>query len=86
MGDIIPPGVHLAPLVGRRPSFSIHFLVCLSLLHEFRSLGIGFGLRLVAGYPEQENIFEGLKMTQGILRVAQCFIIMEIISSIHIKF
>ena len=52
VADIFSPGVHVAPLLGRRPSFSICFLVYLSLLHEFRSQGIGFGLRLFAGSPE----------------------------------
>jgi hypothetical protein len=47
--DTIPPGVHFAPLLGRRPRFSIGFLVYFSLLYEFRSQGIGFGLRLFAG-------------------------------------
>ena len=49
VAEIIPPGVPFAPLLGQRPSFSICFLVYLSLLHEFRSQGIGFGLRLFAG-------------------------------------
>jgi hypothetical protein len=52
VADIIPPGVHFAPLLGQRPSFNICLLVNLSLLHEFRSQGIGFGLRLFAGSPE----------------------------------
>jgi hypothetical protein len=50
--DVIPPSVHLAPLLGQRPSFSICFLIYPSLLHEFRSQGIGFGLHLFAGSPE----------------------------------
>jgi len=52
VAKIIPPGVHFAPLLGRRPSFSICFLVYLSLLHEFRSQGIGYGLRRFASSPE----------------------------------
>jgi hypothetical protein len=52
VADIIPSVVHFAPLLRRCPSFSICFLVYLSLLHEFRSQGIGFGLRLFAGSPE----------------------------------
>jgi hypothetical protein len=52
MADLISPGVLFAPLLGRRPSFSICFLVYHSLLHEFRSQGIVFGLRLFAGSPE----------------------------------
>jgi hypothetical protein len=52
VADIIPPGVHFSPLLRWRPSFSICFLVYLSLLHELRSQRIGFGLRLFAGLPE----------------------------------
>ena len=52
VADIIPPGVCFAPLLRQRPSFSICFLVYHSLLYEFRSQGIGFGLRLFAGLPE----------------------------------
>jgi hypothetical protein len=52
VADIIPPGFDFAPLLGRRPSFSIWFLVYLSLLHEFCSQGIGFGILLFAGSPE----------------------------------
>jgi len=49
---IIPPGIYFAPLLGRRPSFGICFLVYLSLLHEFHSQGIGFGLHLFASLPK----------------------------------
>jgi hypothetical protein len=52
MADIIPPGFNFAPLLGRRPSVSIWFLIYHSLLHEFRSQGIGFGLHFFAGLPE----------------------------------
>jgi hypothetical protein len=52
VADIILRGVHFAPLLTGRPSFSICFLVYLSLLPEFRSQGIGLGLRLFAGSPE----------------------------------
>jgi hypothetical protein len=52
VADIILPGVHFAPLLRLRPRISICFLVYLSLLHEFRSQGIGFSLRLFAGSPE----------------------------------
>ena len=52
VADIIPPGIHFALLHGRRPRFSICFLVYLSLLHEFHSQGIGFGLGLFAISPE----------------------------------
>jgi hypothetical protein len=52
VADIIPPGVYFAPLLAPSPSFSIGFLVYLSLLHEFWTQGIGFGLRLYAGSPE----------------------------------
>jgi hypothetical protein len=52
VADIFPPGLHFAPLCRWRPSFSICFLVYVPLLYEFRSQGIGFGLRLFAGSPE----------------------------------
>jgi len=52
VADIIQPGIHFAVLLGRRPSFNICSLVYLSLFHEFRSQGIGFGLRLFASSPE----------------------------------
>jgi hypothetical protein len=51
VADIISSGVHFALLIGRRPRFSICFLVYLSLLYKFHSQGIGFGLRLFAGSP-----------------------------------
>jgi len=52
VADIIPPGVNFALLLGQRPSISICFVFYLSLLHEFRSQGIGFACRLSAGSPE----------------------------------
>jgi len=52
VADIIPPDIHLALLLGQCPSFSMCFLIYLSLLHEFRSQGIGFGLCLFASSPE----------------------------------
>jgi len=52
VADIIPPGIHLTPLLGWRRSFSIGLLVYISRLHEFRSQSIGLGLRLFAGSPE----------------------------------
>ena len=52
VAEIIPPGVHLALLLGCRPYFSICFVIYLSLLHKLRSQGIGFGLGLFAGSPE----------------------------------
>jgi hypothetical protein len=52
VADILPSAVHFAPLLRWRPSFSICFLVYSSLLHEFRSQGIGFGLPRFAGSPE----------------------------------
>jgi len=60
MADIITLGVHFVLLLRRRASFSIDFLVYLSLLQEFRSQGIGFGLRLFAGWREYESFFEGV--------------------------
>ena len=50
--DIILPGVHFVTLDGSCPSFPISFIVYLSLLHEFRSWGIGFCDRHFAGSPE----------------------------------
>jgi len=52
MAEIIPPGVHLALLLELRQSFGTCFLGYLSLLHEFCSQGIGFGLRPFVGLPE----------------------------------
>jgi hypothetical protein len=52
MPDIILPGVHFAPLLGQHTSFSTSWLHYLSLLHKFRSQGLGFGLHLLAGWPE----------------------------------
>jgi hypothetical protein len=52
MADIILPGIHFAPLVGRRPCFSFGFIVYRLLLHELGSQGIGFGLRLFADSHE----------------------------------
>jgi len=37
VADIMSLGNHSAPLLGRHPSFSISFLVYLSVPHEFRS-------------------------------------------------
>jgi hypothetical protein len=55
VADMILPGVHFSPLLGRRPSFSICFLVYLSLLLEFRPQGIGFVLRLLPARPSKET-------------------------------
>jgi hypothetical protein len=52
VGDIIPPGIHLAPLLGLSPSFKICFLIYHSLLHKACSLGIFFALCLFAGWAE----------------------------------
>jgi hypothetical protein len=50
--DMIPPGLHFVLLLGQRLSFSMCVLVYLLPLHEFRSQGIVFSLRLFAGWPE----------------------------------
>jgi hypothetical protein len=86
LADIIPLAVHFLPLLGRHPSFSICFLVSLSLVHEFRSQGIRFGLRLFAGSSGSENIFQSVKPVEGVLHVAQSCIIVRSISSIQIEF
>jgi hypothetical protein len=52
VANIIPPGIHFTLLLGRCPSFIICFLVYISLLYEFCSQGIGFGLRLFTSSPE----------------------------------
>jgi len=49
---IIPPGVYFAPLLGRRPSFSIAFLVYHSYLHELCSHGVFLDVRRFADSPE----------------------------------
>jgi len=52
VADIILPGVQSVPLLGQCPSFNTGFVIYLSLLQEFRSQGIGFGLRIFSGSPE----------------------------------
>ena len=52
VADIIPPGVRFVPLLRRRPSVSICFLIYLLLLQEFCSQGIGFGCHIVSGLHE----------------------------------
>jgi hypothetical protein len=52
VADTIPPGVQFTLLHGSRPTFSMCFPVYLSLLHEFHSQGIGFGLPLFASSPK----------------------------------
>jgi hypothetical protein len=52
LSDIIALSVDFAPLDGQCPSFSICFLVYLSLLHTLCSQHISIGLRLVAGLPK----------------------------------
>jgi hypothetical protein len=52
VADKIPQGVHFVLLRGQGLSFSMCVLVYLLPLHEFRSQGIGFSLRLFAGWPE----------------------------------
>ena len=78
---IILAGIHFAPLLAQHAIFSICLLMHLLLLHEFYFPRIGFGLCLFAGLPDQENIFEGVKLMQGILQVAQCCIIVRLILS-----
>ena len=52
VADKIPRGIDFTQLLGWRPSFSICFVVWLSILPEICSQGIGFGLHLYAGSPE----------------------------------
>jgi len=52
VADVIPPGVHFAPLLGWHARLIIGFLIYLSHLHEFHSEGIGFGLYLFARLPK----------------------------------
>jgi len=86
MADMIPRGDRFRPHLGRRQSCSICFLIYLLLLCEFSSQGISFGLPLFVGAAEYKNICECVRMTQGVLHVAQCCIIVTFIASIHIEF
>jgi len=52
VADIIPPGIHFVPLLGRHPCYCFWFLVCIARLHEFHPQRICCGLRLVA--PSRE--------------------------------
>jgi hypothetical protein len=49
VADTIPRGVYFLPHAGQSASFTIDFLINLSLLHELRSEGIGVSFRLFAG-------------------------------------
>jgi hypothetical protein len=84
--DIIPPGIRFVPLLGRCPRFISCFLLDPTLLDVFLSQSISFGLRLVAGSPDEEHPFEGVEIMQGVLHVLRCCIIMRFISNIHIEF
>ena len=50
--DIILSDMDCPQLLGLHPRFSMCLLDYISLLQEFRSQGVGFGLRLFAGSPE----------------------------------
>jgi hypothetical protein len=84
--DIIARDIHFAPLLGLHPDVSVCFLVYVSMIHDFRSQGSGFGFHSFAGSAEYENMIESVKTTRGILHVTQWCIIEEFISSIHIEF
>lgn len=86
MHEIMQPAVYLGELLRQHPSFSVWVLVLLLLFHKLHSDGIGFGLPLGAGSPEQENILEGVNMTKRVLTLAQGFIIMGRTSKILIEF
>jgi hypothetical protein len=49
---MIAPGSDFVPHLGRRPSFSIYFLVYLSLFYQFSSQGICFGLCIFGVSPK----------------------------------
>jgi len=85
VAEVILPGYHYTPHVGRNPRFSMCFLVYLSLLHNFLSQGIGFSLWIFASSPELENIFEGVKKAQHVLHVAQCCNLVRCILSVKIE-
>jgi hypothetical protein len=61
--DLITPGVQFVLLLGQCPSCSICFLIYRSLVLDLSSQAIGFGLCLFAGLPQEESIFEVVKMT-----------------------
>jgi hypothetical protein len=86
VADWIVRGLHFAPLLWRHPSVSSSFHVYLLHLHECYSQGVGFGNRMFGGLPEYENIFEAAQTTESILKVAQCCIIVRLISRVHIEF
>jgi len=52
VADIIRSGVHFSLLLRWLSSFSIAFVVYVSLLQAFISHGIGFCPHLFAGWPE----------------------------------
>jgi len=86
VADISPQGIQFELLLGWCLSFRICFLIYLLLVQVVRCQEIGIGLRLLASLPEFDNIFEGVKIVQGVLQVAQCCIIMRSISIRHIAF
>jgi hypothetical protein len=63
VADLITPGVQFVPLLAQCPSCSVCFLVYLSLVLDLSSQANGFGLRLFAALPQEESIFEVVKMT-----------------------
>jgi len=85
VADIILPGIYFGPRFGRQSCFSLCSLVFLALLHEIDSEGISLGLRHIASLPESEILFEGVKITAGVIQVARYCIMVRFTSSIHIE-
>jgi len=69
VADIIPPGIHFAPLVGWHPSFRLSSIVYILLVDDVHYQGIRFCVRGSDASPEEENIFEGVNTMQGVLHV-----------------
>jgi len=85
MAASITAGVHLELLHWQCASLSIWVLVYLSLLHEFCSQVISFGIRFFSIWAMSENVIQGVRTKQGIPHVPQCSIISRCISSIHLE-
>lgn len=60
--DIISLGLHFSPLLGLSPSFSIHCLIYIPLLHEFRAEGIALAFH---SFPTRQSKKASLKVLPG---------------------